>query len=68
MMKLTALLKKQLLDILDDLTVQSMIFDMDIDYETLTLQPKSDYQEPFWLTRWKEKESGKDFDNIDNGF
>lgn len=68
MMKPTALLKKQLLNTLDDLTVQSMIFDMDIDYETLTLQPRSDYKEPFWLTNWKEKESGKDFDNIDNGF
>lgn len=50
-------------DILDDLQVQSMIFDMDIDYESLTLVPRNDYKEPDWLIRWKEKQDGSDRDN-----
>ncbi len=59
---LSKITRIKLLNILDDLQVQSMLFDMEIDYETLTLQPKSDYKEPFWLTNWKEKERGKDFE------
>lgn len=45
----------------NDLLVQSMLFDMDIDIETLTLTPKASQDEtPVWLTRWKEKEHGGD--------
>lgn len=49
-------------EIIADLEVQSMIFDMSIDFETLTLTPKLNYKEPFWLTKWKEKIHGADFD------
>lgn len=52
----------------NDLLVQAMLFDMDIDIETWSLVQKDNYQEPFWLTRWKDKENGKDFTVIDNGF
>ena len=38
-----------------DLKVQAMMFDMDIDWETLELTAKNDYKEAVWLTRWKEK-------------
>lgn len=38
-----------------ELTLQAEIFDLDIDWETLTLVPRDNYVEPFWLTRWKEK-------------
>lgn len=47
---------------MDDLEVQAMVFDMDIDIETWGLQPKSNYKEAFWITRWKEKRNGSDFD------
>lgn len=49
-------------DMIDELTMMSMLFDMDIDLEALCLVVKSEYNEPFWLTKWKDKESGKDFD------
>lgn len=53
-------------DILADLAVQAMIFDMDIDIEALVLTPKSDYKEPFWITNWKEKRDDSDFnENFD---
>lgn len=45
-----------------DQQVQAMIFDMDVDIETLSLIPKSTYKEPAWLSRWKEKQNGADFD------
>lgn len=48
--------------ILDDLEVQAMVFDMDIDIETLTLQPKNNYKESIWITRWKEKRHDADYD------
>lgn len=44
-----------------DLTIQSMMFDMDIDWETLSLiQKKPKIEEPFWLRKWKEKMHGAD--------
>lgn len=44
---------------LADLRIQSMLFDMDIDWELLTLCEKTKHSRPDWLTSWKEK--------IDNG-
>ena len=44
----------------NDLKVQAMMFDMDIDIETWGLVPKSTFQEPEWLTKWKEKEHASD--------
>jgi hypothetical protein len=60
---LTTTQQRNLHDLVSDLQVQAMVFDMDIDWETLTLTPKTDYIEPFWITRWKEKEHGSDRDN-----
>lgn len=49
-----------------DLKIQAMLFDMDIDYETMSLVPKQTYKEAVWLTRWKDKQADADFDtNID---
>lgn len=46
-----------------DLRVQAMMFDMNIDWETLELVPKVQVEEdPFWLARWKEKRDQSDFD------
>lgn len=47
------------IEILGDLEVQAMIFDMEIDYEALTVTPKVEPQ-PFWITRWKEKQENGD--------
>lgn len=45
-----------------DLQVQAMMFNMDIDWEALTLEPKREKTiEPLWLTRWKEKREQSDF-------
>lgn len=59
MNNLTAKQKDQLAKRVADLHIQSMLFDMDIDWELLTLCEKSDSKELQWLTRWKEK--------VDNG-
>lgn len=48
-----------------DLQVQAMMFGMDIDIETWSLVPKQTYNEPFWLTRWKEKRDGADSPSVD---
>ena len=46
-----------------DLKVQAMMFDMDIDWETLEVVPKSKAKlEAVWLTRWKDKVDQSDFD------
>lgn len=46
-----------------DLKIQAMMFDMDIDWETLEVVPKSKTEpEAIWLTRWKEKVEQSDFD------
>lgn len=51
---------------LADLKVQAMMFDMDIDIETWSLVPKVKSEQPFWITRWREKEANSDFDtNMD---
>lgn len=57
-MKLTKAAEKKLAD----LTIQSMLFDMDIDLETATLVPKTVTKEQSWLTKWKNKRSDADFD------
>lgn len=35
-----------------DLRIQAMMFDMDVDIETLELVPKTQQKEAVWLTRW----------------
>lgn len=44
-----------------DLKIQAMMFDLDIDFETLELIPKETYKEPFWLSRWKDKLDNSDY-------
>lgn len=47
---------KAILRKLDDLKVQSMMFDMDIDIETFSLVEKRKVEDkPFWLQRWTDK-------------
>lgn len=45
----------------NDLKIQAMMFDMDIDVETLTLMPKAVDTTPIWLKKWREKRNGQDF-------
>ena len=48
-------------EVVDDLRVQAMMFDMEVDWETLTLVPKSEEEDqPIWLKKWKEKEHNGD--------
>lgn len=42
-------------DKINDLKIQAMMFDMDIDWETLELMERLVDDTPFWLKRWKDK-------------
>lgn len=49
--------------ILADLEVQAVMFDMEVDWETLTLVPKKKKIEaPVWIRRWRENRENADFD------
>lgn len=51
----------EVIKVVNDLRIQSMLFDMPIDIETLQLVPKSEIEpEAAWLTRWKEKVNDSD--------
>lgn len=52
---------------LANVQLQAIMFDMDIDYETLALVPKKKVvEEPYWLVRFKDQRANADFDtNID---
>lgn len=56
-------LTKSQLKVIADLKVQAMIFDMDIDWETLSLTPKTIDNKPFWLIRWQDKLNNSDRPN-----
>lgn len=48
---------------LANVQIQAMMFDMDIDYETLTLQPKKKtVEDPYWLVKFKDQRANADFD------
>lgn len=53
-------LTKKDIEFINDLKIQGMMFDMMVDWETLTLVPKPVYKEAFWLTKWKDKRDGSD--------
>lgn len=53
---------------LDDLRSKAELFDMEVDYETLTLTPKPLQQPPTWLERWIERQNQGDYTVVDNGF
>lgn len=57
----------QAIKVLANIQVQAMMFDMDIDYETLALVPKKKVvEDPFWLVKFKDQRANADFDtNID---
>lgn len=50
------------LQIISDLKIQAMMFDMSVDWETLELVPKTQNITPIWIIRWNEKRSESDFD------
>ena len=56
------------MEVLNNLKIQAMMFDMDIDWETVELTVKvKEIKEPFWITNWKEKTYDGDYTAIDNG-
>lgn len=61
------LTKKQLKKV-HDLMIQAMMFDMDIDWETLSLVEKAKDETQSWIKNWKEKQNASDYTVIDNGF
>lgn len=52
---------------INDLKIQSIMFDMEIDWETLTLTPKVKDTTPIWIKRWQEKQAESDYTCYDNG-
>lgn len=46
----------------DELQVQSMAFDLDIDYETNSLRVRQESTTPTWLKVWNEKRHNSDND------
>lgn len=49
-------------EILDDLKVKAMMFDMDVDIEALRVVEKRKDERPHWQLAWNEKRSQADFD------
>ena len=43
-----------------DLKIQAMMFGMDIDIETWSLVPKSNYKHPLWIEKWREQSDNGD--------
>lgn len=56
------------LEVINDLKIQAMLFDMNIDWETLELEPKRKDKQPFWVKRWQDNFKESDYTVIDNGF
>lgn len=56
--------KDELLSKVADLQIQAMMFDMDIDYETLSLTERIKYNQPIWLQRYKTKLDESDIDQV----
>lgn len=59
---LTPTKQKQLNKTLADLSIKSILFDMDIDIETLTIIPKNNHRQQPWLKNWKDKQRESDND------
>lgn len=53
-------LDDEVMEVLADLQIQAMMFDMDIDLETASLVEKRKDNQPMWLKAWKDKENGGD--------
>lgn len=62
MNNLTDVQRNLLVKTLNDLQIKSMLFDMDIDYETLSLTEKRVDETPIWLKRWQDKRREMDYD------
>lgn len=52
--------------ILDDLEIQAMLFDMDIDIETLSLVPKKPTLTRTWVDNWRDSLEGTAADPNEN--
>lgn len=50
-------------EVYEELNTQAELFDMDIDWETLTLVPKLKSDDKQWLINWKEKLANSDRPN-----
>ena len=61
-------LTKDEIERINDLKIQAMLFDMDIDWETMTLITKAKKQPKTWLDKFKERQNESDYTVIDNGF
>lgn len=48
--------------VVEELQAQAKMFDMEVDWELLTLVPKSTYQDKVWIVNWKNKRDQSDFD------
>lgn len=44
-----------------DLKIQAMMFDMDIDIETWSLVPKTNFKHPVWIEKWRENQDNSDY-------
>lgn len=58
-------LGRELVAVVDDLEVQGMIFDGDIDYETLEIIPKRSKKNRTWLDDYKDRMHESDRTNAD---
>lgn len=61
--------KDDLITLINGLKIQAIMFDMDIDWETLELIPiKKQEEPPIWIKKWRDKTTGGDQDVTDNGY
>lgn len=57
---------RKVLKRVDELTVQSMMFGLDIDWETNSLIEPVEDTTPIWLKRWREKRRQSDNDPMED--
>jgi hypothetical protein len=53
--------KERIRSIAADLKIQAMMFDLDVDWESLELTPKRTDTQPFWVKNWKDKLNESDY-------
>lgn len=57
-------MNKQMTAVYNDLLAQAMMFDMQVDWETLELVPKTELpQHPSYLQRWIDRNADKQMDH-----
>ncbi len=55
------------LEVINDLKIQAMMFDLSIDWESLELVPVVKDQTPVWIKKWRNKFEESDYTVYDNG-